>query len=66
MKELEKRNQASFYLHKYNTRMGIGWRSAPTEIGNKRVEKSLERVVLGSFCVGLYGKWDRRSGKITV
>ena len=47
-------------------RMGIGWKFAPTEIGNKIWEKSLERVVLGSFCVGVSGEWDRKSGKIIV
>ena len=34
IKEFEPVAQAPFYLHKYHTRMGIGWRSAPTEIGN--------------------------------
>ena len=47
MKELEKRNQAPFYLHKYHTRMGIGWKFAPTEIGSE--ENDLERWVSGRF-----------------
>ena len=37
MKELEKRNQAPFYLHKYHTRMGIGWKFAPTEIESEKI-----------------------------
>ena len=47
MKELEKRNQAPFYLHKYHTRMGIGWKFAPTEIESE--EKDLEHCVPGLF-----------------
>lgn len=46
-KELDPVDQAPFYLHKYNTRMGIGWKFAPTEIESE--EKDLEHCVPGLF-----------------
>ena len=47
IKEFEPTPQAPFYLHKYSTWMGIGWKFAPTEIESE--EKDLEHCVPGRF-----------------